>query len=154
MDPAETKSSGWYPDPSNPSAQRWWNGISWGDQTRPANPPAATSTAPATAPRVVDPYAPVEPTLPTPPVSAAARDGQFRNVNPTGYVGVALGFVAILFNVFCIPSILALILSAIGVGRARTLSRSGHRVTGLVWCVAGLIMGIAETLFYVAGAVN
>lgn len=27
--------AGWYPDPSNPSQQRWWDGSTWGDQTAP-----------------------------------------------------------------------------------------------------------------------
>jgi hypothetical protein len=103
---------------------------------------------------MIDPYAPVAPTPSPSTPPATTRDGQFRNVNPIGYVGVALGFVSLLFNVFCVPSVLALIFSAIGIGQAQVLRRSGRRVTGLGWCVAGLIMGVAETLIYVAGTTN
>lgn len=34
--------SGWYPSPDDPSAERWWDGESWTDHTRPR-----TSTTPA-----------------------------------------------------------------------------------------------------------
>ncbi|MDQ1547235.1 MAG: hypothetical protein QOH69_2139 [Actinomycetota bacterium] len=150
----EERTTGWHPDPSNPSVERWWNGISWGDQTRESNGSPIPTATPTTAPRVIDPYAPVARTPPPSTPPATTRDGQFRNVNPIGYIGVALGFVSLLFNVFCVPSFLALIFSAIGIGRAQVLRRSGHRVTGLGWCVAGLIMGIAETLIYIGGTTS
>jgi Protein of unknown function (DUF2510) len=154
MDPAEHKSSGWYPDPSNSSIQRWWNGISWGDQTRHANGTPIPTAASAPTPSVVDPYAPVARTPPVAPATAATRDGQFRNVNPIGYAGVALGFVSLLFNVFCVPSGLAIIFSAIGLNNARKLRASGRRVTGWNWCIAGLVLGIVETAIYLASAVK
>ena len=31
--------AGWYPDPYDPSQQRWWNGLVWGDQTQATLPP-------------------------------------------------------------------------------------------------------------------
>jgi hypothetical protein len=39
--------AGWYPDPSNPSDLRWWDGAAWTAQT--------AQTAPAAAPAPVDP---------------------------------------------------------------------------------------------------
>ena len=37
--------AGWYPDPQSPSQERYWDGVAWGDATRPAGggfaPPAA-----------------------------------------------------------------------------------------------------------------
>jgi hypothetical protein len=154
MDPAQTKPSGWYPDPSDASVQRWWNGISWGDQTRPTNLSAASSIAPKPAARIVDPYAPVAPTPPTLSTPTTPRAGQFRLVNPIGRAGLILGFVSIFLNFVCIPSILAIIFSAIGIGVFQKLRSSGQQVNGLGWCIAGLVMGIAETLIYVANAVN
>ncbi|HSN05991.1 MAG TPA: DUF2510 domain-containing protein, partial [Candidatus Angelobacter sp.] len=29
-------SPGWYPDRRDPSLERWWNGLSWSSDTRPA----------------------------------------------------------------------------------------------------------------------
>lgn len=150
----EERSTGWHPDPSNPSIQRWWNGISWGDQTRQANGSPIPTVTPATAPRVVDPYAPVATTPPAPAAATATHDARFRQANPIGYAGVALGLVSLLFNFLCIPSVLAIIFSAIGIGVSRKLQTSGHRVTGFGWCIAGLIMGIAETLIYLVGATS
>jgi len=49
----------WYPDPHNPLTQRWWDGSSWTDQTRPALPAvpspgnAATSTLSGESKKVV-----------------------------------------------------------------------------------------------------
>lgn len=31
-----TTPAGWYPDPSAPGSQRWFDGSSWTDQVRPA----------------------------------------------------------------------------------------------------------------------
>lgn len=30
--------AGWYPDPQNPMSQRYWDGTTWTDQTRPSMP--------------------------------------------------------------------------------------------------------------------
>ncbi|MBJ7470099.1 MAG: DUF4870 domain-containing protein [Solirubrobacteraceae bacterium] len=35
----------WYPDPQNPSAQRWWDGSQWTDYERPAATSGATLPA-------------------------------------------------------------------------------------------------------------
>jgi hypothetical protein len=154
MDDADSRSPGWHPDPANPSIQRWWNGISWGDQTRQANGTPIPPAAPAMAPRVVDPYAPPTPIVSAPSGIPPTRDHQFRRANPIGYAGVVLAFISILFNIFCVPSILAIIFSAIGIGAAQRLRKSGHRVTGWGWSVAGLIGGIVETMIYLSNAVN
>ncbi|HET7901687.1 MAG TPA: DUF4333 domain-containing protein [Candidatus Nanopelagicales bacterium] len=45
--------AGWYPDPSGAPALRWWNGVTWSDQTHPLSPDAARpspAAAPPTAP--------------------------------------------------------------------------------------------------------
>ena len=150
----EERAPGWHPDPANPSVERWWNGISWGDQTRPTIPSAALPSVPMSTPRPIEPYAQTAPTPPTATPSATTRDGQFRFVNPVGYTGVVLGFVSLLFNVFCIPSVLAIIFTAVGLRTARRLKASGRRVTGLNWCFVGLIMGVAESLIYLSNSVR
>lgn len=42
--------AGWYPDPSDPSRTRWWDGTQWTDHTPPAAPTAPAAPAYATYP--------------------------------------------------------------------------------------------------------
>lgn len=51
--------AGWYPDPSDPSRQTWWDGAQWTSTTRPAAAPAPAyaPTAPAYAPYPTHPAA-------------------------------------------------------------------------------------------------
>ncbi|MGN6502184.1 MAG: DUF2510 domain-containing protein [Pseudolysinimonas sp.] len=48
--------AGWYPDPADPSASRWWSGVAWTDHVQrsavaavPASPALAVAAVPATA---------------------------------------------------------------------------------------------------------
>lgn len=62
--------AGWYPDPSGTEQQRWWNGVSWGDQFAPNAAPVASALPTAqpysvnatyavpTAPAGTQPYTP------------------------------------------------------------------------------------------------
>ena len=45
--------AGWYPDPSDAAAQRWWNGAQWTEHVAPAAPVAAV--VPPVVPPVVTP---------------------------------------------------------------------------------------------------
>lgn len=36
---AKNTKPGWHPDPTNPLKERYWDGTSWGDDTRDAGPP-------------------------------------------------------------------------------------------------------------------
>ncbi len=61
--------AGWYSDPRGGGGQRWWNGVEWSTETRPA--PAAPAGYPgAVAPQ---PGYPVQPTAPT--YAAAPQPG-------------------------------------------------------------------------------
>lgn len=37
MSSSSSTPSGWYPDPQNASQERYWDGSTWSDQTRPTN---------------------------------------------------------------------------------------------------------------------
>ncbi len=42
--------AGWYPEPTSPTGQRWWDGAQWTEQVDPAaQPPAAPAPAPSPA---------------------------------------------------------------------------------------------------------
>jgi hypothetical protein len=73
--------AGWYPDPENAAAERWWDGAAWSDHRRPSTvppvapePPAAAVPPAAAAPEpgvFAPPSAPVAPAA-TPTVAPAA----------------------------------------------------------------------------------
>ena len=74
--------AGWYPDPADPSTQRWWDGEGWlgeaipADQTPPDGPPAAEEPEPgpsaaADVPPAEAPPAAGAPVVPPPPDAPA-----------------------------------------------------------------------------------
>jgi hypothetical protein len=63
-EPSAPPTAGWYPDPENATADRWWNGSSWSEQRRPRNAPAGW--APPAAGVAAD-----VPAIPVPPVAPA-----------------------------------------------------------------------------------
>ncbi|MFC9561707.1 DUF2510 domain-containing protein [Agromyces sp. NPDC056965] len=99
MSDGRAASAGWYPDPSDASAQRWWDGAQWTEHVAPAAPVAPVaqavpqaSVAPVVAPAVVAPayvppvtpaYAPAYASAP-PYAATAPAYGQ-----PAPYGGVA-----------------------------------------------------------------
>jgi hypothetical protein len=36
---SEPSAPGWYPDPADPGAMRWWDGTQWSEHSAPAGPP-------------------------------------------------------------------------------------------------------------------
>lgn len=67
MDSSGVPSPGWFPDPGDPSGERWWSGEAWTDHTR--RPDAAAALV-ATAVPVAVAFA--EPVAPAPAAAAAA----------------------------------------------------------------------------------
>jgi hypothetical protein len=66
--------AGWYPDPENSAAERWWDGTAWSDHRRASTvapiPPAA-------------PAAPAAPAVPVPPAAdAGSSAGAFAAPGP------------------------------------------------------------------------
>ncbi|WP_051191854.1 DUF805 domain-containing protein [Microbacterium luticocti] len=79
--------AGWYPDPQDSGQERWWNGVGWSTQTRPAAPVTAGTAAPTAA----------QPTWPqTSPGAAAgtspgAAGTQHPGVTASSYPGATGG---------------------------------------------------------------
>jgi hypothetical protein len=131
----------WYTDPADARVQRWWSGQDWTEHTRAAAPTGLPSPFAA-----ADPYSIAGPA--STPLKAADRDRQARQLNGVGYAGAVLAIISLLFNFFGLLSVLAIILSSVGLSKALKLRALGHRVTGRGWCIAGLVIGIVETLSY------
>lgn len=57
--------AGWYPDPSNAAAQRWWDGVQWTEHVAPAAPVVPVEQVAPAAPVAAPVYvAPVTPSYP------------------------------------------------------------------------------------------
>ncbi len=75
MPPTVAAPAGWYADPGNAAAQRWWDGTQWTSHTQlitppvpgfagPADPPLLTSSAPSALPATAPTYGPHSAHLP------------------------------------------------------------------------------------------
>lgn len=45
-----SQTPGWYPDPSGQPLMRWWDGVTWTDQTQPTQAPPGTFQPPSNYP--------------------------------------------------------------------------------------------------------
>ncbi len=66
MSDSSTPQAGWYADPENPAAERWWNGSTWSESRRDSTTGGATA---------VPPVPPVPSPGVTPPVPPADNSG-------------------------------------------------------------------------------
>ncbi len=166
---------GWYPDPDGGALERWWNGVAWSDARRD---PSAAVVAPTTVPAVPVATAPAAPIVysasnPAPqspaeggPGSPVALSPSLSRVssamsldaraNPMAVYGLIAGIVAFFFNVFLVPSIVAIVFSARGLARANQLAAEGKTTTmrnaavgGLAMGVISAIIGLVESLVFV-----
>ncbi|WP_295818936.1 DUF2510 domain-containing protein [uncultured Microbacterium sp.] len=81
--------AGWYPDPADPTARRWWDGTQWTAQTAPAprfGEYAPTPGAPTTPVAPVTPAAPVGPPTSS-PQAAPAMGGSAAYPAAPAYAG-------------------------------------------------------------------
>lgn len=162
--------SGWYPDPQDPSRMRWWDGHRWGEvapqqQGTASQPlwaaPAAPMSSTPTAPRPVFSVAPPAQSYAAVPATAwedpllsdrgrkgrAARDRAVRTANPFGYAGIVLSLLAFLINPLGILGVLGTVFGGVGLARAKALR--GQRFTGFGFSLAAVILGAFRTYWAV-----
>ena len=110
----------------------------------PAVPvPSVAVPPPAAAAYRPDPYAPAGavPTAARPATAAAAA-----NVNTLGRLGFIFGLISVFFNIAYVLAPAAIVLSALGIRKARELQAQGNPRTLMSWAVVGLCAGILGTL--------
>ena len=152
----EYKRPGWYPAPGE-QGERWWNGASWSDSRRgqPASAPAPLPPVPSVvysadnpAPQRPDPYAPATPVPTTFGRAAATVDARNNRLATLGLVLGAIG----LFG-FSIVGPAAIVLSLLGIAKARQLKAQGGSGSSIVLATIGLAMGVISTIVLITAAV-
>ncbi len=112
--------AGWYDDPAGPG-QRWWDGAAWTEHRQAAAPPPqplAYQPAPAACPR-----------------------------NPQATAGLVLGIVALVVNTLAVVSVLAGVLSVLGLTKANRLQAFGYAPVGRTKAVWGLVLAVVAFFF-------
>lgn len=111
--------AGWYPDPEGVAAFRFWDGAAWTLHIKGGPARVAPPTAGA--------------------VHVAPMVGVPRNGLATA--GLVLGIVSLLLNVLLIPSILGVVLGAVGASRAVLRGGVGRAraITGIVLSALGVV---------------
>ena len=136
------RSPGWYPAPDGTPGERWWNGSGWSDSRRNAEVAPPVISRP-------NPYAPV-PTAPaqfgTNPVPAT-YDGRNNRLATAGLIAGAI-------SVFGAPIAgpVGLILSILGIVKARQLKAAGQPSSSIVLAAIGLALSLAGTIMMLGGA--
>jgi hypothetical protein len=119
---------------------RWWDGVQWGPQTQPLFAPPTVQ---------VNPYS----SAPAQTDRKDASSVQLLRHNGLGFAGAAVSLGSLLLNPFCAVSILGIIFCSIGLANDAKLRAAGNRATGRGWVIAGLVVGVASTLFYGSGVI-
>jgi uncharacterized RDD family membrane protein YckC len=103
-----TAPAGWYPDPSNPSQQRWWDGAAWTEYTN-----AAQQTLPPPSPNGT--FLPPPPPVQYP--AAAQTTGAFVSTQKASYgrrmVASVLDALVVVW-----PMLIALVVLIVGIANA------------------------------------
>lgn len=158
-DDSTTPGPGWYPDPSAPARQRYWDGSAWTDYTDENYAEKTGIQAPGTGVGVSS--WPTTPQAATP--VAGTPVGQQPWVGPaTRTNGMAIGSLVtgIISLVICVTSLpLGVLLGPVAIGlsiRANRVMREdstqtgkGLATAGLVTGIIGLLVGIALTIFWI-----
>jgi hypothetical protein len=121
----------WYPAPDDPSRERWWNGAEWSDTFRPAGPQAPVPPVPTYG----------QP-LPYTPNYAAQPYGAAVPKNGLAIAGLIVSIVSLLIGIYGLACITGIVLSGLGLSRARQMEAAGGVAVGKSAATAGVVVGI------------
>jgi len=127
LPPTTQPAPGWYADPQQYGAERYWNGAAWSEHRRTAVPAA----------------------VPLAVVVPAPGNGQAVAALVCGIVGAVFGLVPWTFWLAWILGVIAIVFGAIGRRRADRDPAAGKRSTA----TAGLILGIVAIALGVVGLI-
>lgn len=122
-----TLDPGWYPSPSVPDRDQWWNGHAWTPMTQPSDPTVA-------------------PPLAVPPASALSSSGIGAATLPTAIIGVVVSAISLTVNPFFIMSVIGVVLGAAVLFSARRIDYRAARVVLLAVSALAILAGLAGVL--------
>ena len=161
--------AGWYTDPTEPDAVRYWDGDAWTKHTAPVSaPPPPASAAASTsgygqptgsaAPAFSPQYGQQEPTYvpmhtqqmyrPQPHYVVAVES---KNSKATR--ALVWGLISLIINPFGLPSILAIVFGAQGRRIADDMERAGLPNSGRGRATSALVVGIVGAALFVVWVV-
>jgi len=141
--------AGWYPDPAQAGAVRWWDGSAW-TASRAPSAPAVPERSPSSPP---PPAYPPPPTYAPQPAYGAVVSEPWTPVNLIIPQERTMATRALVWGILSMPFfvafpvwILAITYGAIGLSRANRLRAAGGVPVGRGRSVAGLVLGCGGAL--------
>jgi hypothetical protein len=135
--------AGWYPDPENPTAERWWDGTGWTDHRR------ASTVAPAATYGGLPAYTPA----PASPYGAPAYAAPAQQNNTLAVVGFVLAVGGIVISFGGLTPLAGGIVSIFALVRANRMRAQGLPFDRRGFAIAGIIVGFAICLLEIAALV-
>lgn len=152
--------AGWYPDPSAPGRQRYWDGDAWTEYTDENYAARTGVTAPGTGvgtsswpttPATAAPGIPPQPATGEPWVAPGARNsGLAVGALVTGIISLAACITTLPIGVIAGP--IAIVLAVRGraqIQQDATLTGSGMTTAGMATGIIGTAVGIGLLIFWI-----
>jgi hypothetical protein len=157
--------AGWYPDPENPAAERWWDGTGWTDHRRASTVAPASPSGSQPGPSYggapsyggpsyggVPSYGSATP-APTSPYGAPAYTAPAQQGNTLAVVGFVLALGGLIISLGGLTALAGAIVSIFALVRANRMRAAGLPFDRHGFALAGIIVGFVVFALVLAGTI-